>query len=353
MGKKIVMITSGWKMSGVYRVESELIDEWRRQGHNVSILNANGRIMSDALQKMTVEELEEEPSVKIIAIVHRFIRLRQFFKHHREDTIVALSITADIFAALFGLTLKNKIVISERNDPGQYPKSKLYSKFRDLCFELADVCVFQTCDAMKHFSKRVQRRGVIIPNPINGKIPEYPLDRNTEKTVMSTGRLKEQKNFPMLIKAFAKFNEQYPEYTLELYGDGPLKDELLQLSSELGIQERVLFNDFCDDIFPIMARTSMFVMSSNYEGISNSMLEALAIGIPTICTDCPVGGAREMIENGVNGLLVPVGDVDALSKAMCRIAGDDEFARRLAKNAHEIRVKYPAEAIASRWTDIM
>lgn len=351
--KNIVLITTGYKKSGVFRVENELVEEWEKQGHHISIINVNGRIMADSFSRLTIETYEDEPNIKLLALAHRFFRLRRFFHYHNNDTIVALSLPADIFAVLFGLTVRNKVVISERNDPAQYPQSKLYGRFRDLCFNFADACVFQTSDAMKHFSKRVQRRGVIIPNPINGKIPEYPLDRNTDKVVMSAGRLKEQKNFPMLIKAFAKFSNQYPEYTLEIYGDGPLKDELLQLSSDLGVKERVRFNSFCDDIFPVMARTSMFVMSSNYEGISNSMLEALAIGIPTICTDCPVGGAREMIDDGVNGLLVPVGDVDALNEAMSRVAEDDVFARKLAENAHSIRGKYPIEEIASSWIDVM
>ena len=352
MNKDIVLITSAWKMSGVYRIESELTREWQRQGHRVSIINANGRIMHDALNAMKIQSEKEEPRIKPITLINRFFRLIWFFHIHKSDTIVALSITADCFAALFGLLVRNKVVISERNDPSQYPESHTYRKFRDFCFRFADVCVFQTDDARAYFSTSIQKKGVVIPNPINDDIPEFDAVQR-EKVVMSTGRLKAQKNFPMLIRAFAEFSKQFPEYRLKIYGDGELLDELKQLADSLDIINKVDFEGFNDDIYPLMASASIFVMSSNYEGISNAMLEALAIGVPTICTDCPAGGARQMIEDGINGLLVPVGDVKALQEAMQRVASDEGFAATLGQNGKLIRKKYPLDRIASMWIEVM
>lgn len=350
--KDIVLISSGEKKSGVYRVESELIDEWVKQGHKVSIVLVNGRITHDSFGIMAIVEEKDEPHFKPFALVHRFFRLQKFFRIHKDATILALSISADCFAALFGRTVRNKVVISERNDPNQYPDSVIYKKFRDFCFRLVDACVFQTQEACNYFPESVRKKGVIIPNPINNKIPEF---ERTEinKTVMSTGRLKPQKNFPLLIKAFAGFSKSFSDYTLEIYGDGYLHQELEDLASEFGVHSKVRFMPFTTDIFPVMAKASMFVMSSNYEGISNSMLEAMAIGVPTICTDCPVGGARQMIEDGVNGLLVPVGDVEALANAMCKVAADKDYAEMLGRNGHEIRKKYPIEVIARKWIDVL
>ena len=352
MGKDIVLIRIGEFTNGVHRVENELTEEWSKQGHQISTVLANGRITFDSFGKIEIVEKEDEPKIKFIALAFRLFRLRKFFKEHKDATILALSLPADCFAAIFGKTVKNRVVLSERNDPAQYPDSGRYRKFRDFCFRLADACVFQTQDARSYFPESVQKKGVIIPNPINDKIPEF--DRtNTEKIVMSTGRLKPQKNYPMLLRAFADFSQKYPDYALEIYGDGFQRQELEALAKELGIRQKVRFMPFTTDIFPIMAKASMFVMSSNYEGISNSMLEAMAIGVPTICTDCPVGGARQMIEDGVNGLLVPVGDVKALADAMCRVAGDRDLADSLGKNGHEIRNRYPIEIIARKWIDVL
>ena len=350
MSKDIILFTSGGKKSGVYRVESELVDEWIRQGHIVSFVNANGRIIYDASGHVDAPSVESK--FKPLTLIRRFIKLRHFFRYHPDATIVALSITADCFAAIFGLTVKNRVVVSERNDPAQYPASKTYRKFRDICFRLADACVFQTEDAKRYFSRGVQKKGVVIPNPINDKIPEFD-NLGRKKIVMSTGRLKEQKNYPMLIRAFAKFLDHFPDYTLEIYGEGNQINELIALTRKLDVEKKVSFKKFTDDIWPLMARASMFVMSSNYEGISNSMLEALAIGLPTICTDCPVGGARQMIDDGINGLLVPVGDVDALAKAMVSVASNEDFAKKLGDNAHKIRQKYPLNVIASKWIGVM
>ena len=201
-------------------------------------------------------------------------------------------------------------------------------------------------------TKSIQKKGVVIPNPINDQIPYFDV-KEREKVIMSAGRLKPQKNYPLLIRAFAKFSASFPDYYLDIYGEGYLLEELVALADELGVKEKVRFKGFCSDIFPIMAKVGMFVMSSDYEGISNSMLEAIAIGTPTICTDCPVGGARQMIEDQVNGMLVPLGDVDALAAAMCKVAGDKEFAEMLGNNGKKIREKYPIEVIAEKWIGVM
>ena len=352
MAKDIAIILSHGKTNGIFRVTDGLIREWKKQGHHVSVINANGKLMEDSFGKISREEMEKEPKFKPFAIVRRFFLLKKFFRYHKEATIVALSISAITFASFFGLTVKNKVVLSERNDPAQYPESKFGRKLRDFCFRLADVCVFQTEDAGKYFSKSIQKKGVVIPNPINDQIPYFDV-KEREKVIMSAGRLKPQKNYPLLIRAFAKFSASFPDYYLDIYGEGYLLEELVALADELGVKEKVRFKGFCSDIFPIMAKVGMFVMSSDYEGISNSMLEAIAIGTPTICTDCPVGGARQMIEDQVNGMLVPLGDVDALAAAMCKVAGDKEFAEMLGNNGKKIREKYPIEVIAEKWIGVM
>lgn len=352
MEKDLVLVTTGYKLSGVFRVEGELVDEWKKQGHTISMISHRGKVLLNSVKDCSLKNEDKESPITVIKYIKRFIELKKFFSQHKEATIVALSLPADCFASLFGLFVNNKVVISERNDPAQYPESKRYRLFRNFCFRLADVCIFQTEDALKFFPKSVQKKGVVIPNPINGQIPEFAI-KTRNKSIIAVGRLKPQKNFPMLIRAFSMFNLKFPEYTLDIYGEGYLIDELKALAERLKVADKVEFHGFSNDIYPLMASAAMYVSSSNYEGISNSMLEALAIGVPTICTDCPVGGARQMIEDGVNGLLVPVGDDKKLFKAMCRVAEDKEFANFLAKNGHEIRKKYPVSVIASKWLSVM
>ncbi len=352
MKKSITLISQEYKMSGIHRMESQLIKEWRKQGHTVNIIDNKCRSVDyDDLESKPVETIRES-RVFFVKFIKRIKRFKQYFKAHPDDMIVALGWRQGCWAAVIGKFVKNRVLISERNDPTKNPTSAMRRRLRNFCFRLADVCVFQTEDAMNYFSPSIRKKGVVIPNPINEQIPVFDI-KERENYIIAVGRLNPQKNFHMLLKAFASFHQQYPVYTLDIYGDGVLLEELTAYARELGVASAVNFKGFSSDVYPLMAKAAMYVSSSDYEGISNSMLEALAIGVPTICTDCPVGGARQMIEDGVNGLLTPVGDAKAFADAMCRIAGDKEFAERIAKNATDIRKKYPIQVIADKWIQAM
>jgi glycosyltransferase involved in cell wall biosynthesis len=103
------------------------------------------------------------------------------------------------------------------------------------------------------------------------------------------------------------------------------------------------------DVLDVVKDCAMFVSSSDYEGLSNSMLEAMAIGLPCVCTDCLGGGARELIKDGENGLLVPTKDAKALAEAMCSMVDDKELSKRCSDNASKIREELSAEYIADKW----
>lgn len=167
-----------------------------------------------------------------------------------------------------------------------------------------------------------QRSRKIIPNAINKEFitAEYSGPRN--KQIVSSGRLTEQKNHALLIKAFAGITAKYPAYKLVIYGDGPLRKDLELLASNLGIADKVSFPGYTTEIRKKIERSSLFVLSSDFEGMPNALMEAMALGVPCISTDCKGGGARFLIKNGTNGLLTPIGDVEALQTAMEKILSD-------------------------------
>ena len=167
------------------------------------------------------------------------------------------------------------------------------------------------------------------------------------------GRFTSQKNFKMLIDAFNKFSKKYSDYRLFIYGDGQLKNELSIYVNTLEAREKIFFPGYKSNINEIMSNSGMYVSSSNFEGISNSMLEAMALGVPTICTDCPVGGAKMVIKDGVNGVLVPVGDVDKLYNAMIRIASESKFADKISREAVRVKDTFSDKTIGAMWIDII
>lgn len=355
MNKEIIILTIAMGNDGAERVLSELANEWVRLGHKVSIIQtgANNYGVSYFLDKR-IELINANASCRI-----KPIRYLQEIRHvisilnNRPNASVISFIASSIFiCGVASYFVKNKLIVSERNNPKECPSGKLQQKLRDWAFCHADVCVFQTEDAMKMFPKKAQAKGVIIPNPINANLLA-PFTGVRRKVIIAACRLHPQKNLPMLLNAFLLFHKDFPDFTLEIYGQGKEKESLEQLIKQLGLEKTVLLPGFVNDIHTKIWDAAMYVSTSNYEGISNSMLEALGMGVPTVVTDCPVGGAKMVIKNEVNGLLVAVGDTKAFYLAMKRIAEDEEFAKQISKEASKICDEFPIEKISQRWIDII
>jgi glycosyltransferase involved in cell wall biosynthesis len=295
--------------------------------------------------------IHAKSKIKPLRYMQEIRQLVSYLNKHPNATVISFIVASIFNCGVASLFVKNKIVVSERNNPKECPAGRIRQKMRDWAFSRADVCVFQTEEAMKMFPKSVQRKGVIIPNPINGNLPIPDTDVR-EKRIVAACRLHPQKNLPMLIKAFYYLQRDYPDYVLEIYGQGDERERLENMVRELNLEQSVLLPGFADDIHDKMLKAAMYVSSSNYEGISNSMLEAMGMGVPTVVTDCPVGGSRMMIKNGINGLLVPVGDAKAMYTAMKKVISDTDFSAKLSSEAIKVNDQYPLEKVSRRWLDL-
>ena len=222
---------------------------------------------------------------------------------------------------------------------------------RQIAYDMADAVVFQTPDAKTFFPKRTQNKSVVIPNPLSQELPKRKSTPN--KDILMACRLRSQKNVHMAIKAFAEFHKNHSDYRLVVYGEGEQLDELKALTKQLKVADNVVFPGHVDDIHDKMSECAIYLSTSDYEGLSNSMIEAMAIGVPSICTDCPVGGAKMMIKNNVNGILIPVGDVNACTEALCKIADNPSFANKIGKNAEKIKYKLAVSEICPKWEDLL
>ena len=219
-------------------------------------------------------------------------------------------------------------------------------------YSKADNIVFQTNDAKNYFSKKIQAKSVVIPNPIKSNLP-YWNKENFNKEIITACRMTAQKNLKMLLDSFNIFSKKNGEYILSIYGEGEELNSLVSYAKEIGINDKVFFRGYCIDVHNKIKDSAIFVMTSDYEGISNAMLEALAIGIPTICTDCPIGGARQFIKDGVNGFLVPVRDYKMFSEKMDYLVNDKELMLSFYSNAIKIRDELEVKKILSRWEELL
>ena len=355
--KEIIVFTDSMGNCGINRVLSELTDVWINYGHKVTVAyikRANNR-QSDFSWRPEIE-LVGIPCGKKAASTYfdltcYYVRL---LRSRPNAVAVSLSVMTNFAIGAAAPFVKNKIVISDRNDPRRRPAGRVKQFFRDMAFKQADVLILQTEEVKKYYEERIHMTGVVIPNPINNKMPAPIRGGGTRRPVIVTAsRLNKQKNLGMLIEAFSKISSDHPDYTVEIFGRGDEEENLKRKAEEFSVAGKVIFKGFSSNIFEDIRDCSMYVCTSDYEGISNALLEALGMGLPTISTDCPVGGSKLLIENDVNGILVDVGDVDALSSQMERLICNPEFAETLSENAVSVRSKYAAEKIAQLWIDNM
>ena len=276
---------------------------------------------------------------------------REFMKKHKGATAFGFLIRSNIAMLMASKGTGVKTVFCERNNPVRPDMPRNIMKLRDKIYKRCDEAVFQTVEEMEYYTK-IKGKKVVIPNAIKDNLPEkYNGERRQE--IVNFCRLSKQKNIPLLIDAFEMLLKDYPQYTLRIYGKGDERDNLLGYIEQKRLQEKVFIEDFAPDIHDRIKDAKMFVSTSDFEGLSNTMLEAMAIGLPCVCTDCDGGGARMMIQDHENGLLVPKGDVMAVYSAMKEIIDNKDLAEKLSENATKVKTDLEASKIANMWIEMI
>lgn len=346
---KIVFVVPDMAGGGTEHVIALLANEYVKQEIETAILSFAGSQQAYALDERVETVSAGEPSGGSLKVrLQRLAFMRRYFKQNQGCYIFSFSTIGTGFIVLSTLGMKRKMLVSERTDP----RSCDHKAYRNFFYHFADKLVCQTQEAVECFPRSLQRKACVIGNPVDDSLPErYTGVR--KKRIASVGRLEPVKNHRMLLQAFALFAKEHPDYVLDIYGDGSLKEELQELAVSLGIAERVIFHGFCRDVKERIWASSMFILSSDYEGVSNSMLEALAMGVPVIATDCPIGGSRTYIQDGVNGILVPVDDAEALAYAMAKLAENSEYSEEISKKSIRIRKYNNIKNISREFTRII
>lgn len=282
-------------------------------------------------------------------IFHTIKTLHNLIKREKFDLAVGFLTPSQLRLSLACIGLRTKLLFSHRGDP--YQKAKcLSAKISDLAFKSADYYVFQTEKAKLYFSNKIRNKAAIIANPIN-KIERTCLrESHVEKRIVCVGRLDiNQKRQDLLIAAFNLISEKFPEYILEFFGDGPDTENLKIMASK---NTKIFFRGKTTDVAKSIQNAALFVLSSDYEGIPNALLEAMALGMPCISTDCSPGGAAMLIKNNINGMLVERNNVNALADSISYMLMHRDKAEDMGKEAMLVSTTFSEDIIASKWIEL-
>lgn len=350
---KVLFVTEDLSNGGSERVISVLAN-----GVALQCDSAVVAIRRD-LVKYTLNDLvkyypyKNDKSNKIARTIGRVIHLIKVIKFYKPDAVVAFDVVPVVYSSIACKLCRTKLVVSERADPQKHKNKGIIGKLYFKAFEHANGVVFQTACAQAYFNESVQKNSVIIPNPING---EFIVDRytgNRSKEIVTACRLTQQKNLKLFIDIVLEIVKRFPDYKGIIYGDGPDYDDLIQYCNSRGGNEIISFKGRVNDIRDRIYKSHFYLCTSDYEGISNSMLEAMTLGLNVICTDCPVGGAKMAIQTGVDGVLFPVGDKDAGVQAICDLILNKEKSDSISKAAVEIRNRWSCDRIVNLWLDYL
>jgi GalNAc-alpha-(1->4)-GalNAc-alpha-(1->3)-diNAcBac-PP-undecaprenol alpha-1,4-N-acetyl-D-galactosaminyltransferase len=279
------------------------------------------------------------------------LRLRRVILSTRPAVVISHIYLTNIcvLSATRGLGLP--VIVTEHIDPNETFIGEGLELLRYRLYPQANYVAVLTEESLGYFSSVPGIRGRIIPNavtpPVFSSFDKPPQQKNG-KTLLAMGRLEHEKGFDLLLSAFNLVAEKHADWTLEILGEGPVRDYLESCVQKRGLGERVRMPGFTSRPFDAMRRADLFVLSSLDEGFPIVLLEAMACGVAVVSFDCP-SGPRHIIRNGVDGVLVPPRDSQAMAAALDRLMGDEAERKRLAARAPEVLDRFSVEKVMSMW----
>lgn len=349
MDRSIVIVTRNMLAGGAERVIAQLANYFVKQGIDVKIVTLDDeKMFYDINSQIEMIAIGKKSTNRLLDKWKRYSEVRRIVDCLKPDVVLSMPEDIGIYVILALLGCRIPVYVSERNNPWVMPNVKVTRLLRRLMYPFAKGLIFQTDTAKSFFPKNIQKKSVVIGNPIDSDRIPQKYSGKRRKVVVGAGRLEAQKNFSLLIAAFAEFSKIYQDYELVIYGEGSMRRQLEEEIAMYKLEKKVFLPGRKSNLLELVNDCSMFVLSSDYEGMPNVLLEAMCMGMPVISTDCPSGGPRELIKNMENGILVPVNGKDEIIKAMSYLT-DEDISRRFSENALMIRNRLTDSQIFEKW----
>lgn len=349
---------------GAERVAVVMANDWAAKGWSVTILTMdNGQHPPFFALHPTIEHralgvlnTSRTPIDALVANQRRIAVLRKAIRASTPDVVLSFMDRTSVVTLLATQGLGIPVIASEQNNPYATQIGQMWEALRWLTYHRAARVAVQSERLINYFPPGVRRRIRVMPNPVSlppGRAQAEPGGQHgAAHTILALGRLVKQKGFDYLLTAFAQVAHRHPQWSLEIWGEGELRPQLEQLRDQLGLHDRAQLPGITPEPLAIMRRADLFVLSSRHEGFPTVLTEALATGLPVIAFDC-LSGPREIIRDGVDGVLVPDGDVAALAATMDRLMTDKQARLALAARAPDVLERFSMERVMGMWETLI
>jgi len=364
--RHIAVIIHSLGGGGAERTLVDLASAWRARGDLVTIITLSDAkddayVLHPAINRLTLDVAGSSDGFlqALLANAKRVMRLRRVIKSTRPDVLIGFMTTSSVLALLASIGLQIKVFASEHTHPPFQAISALWRRLRVLTYVRAQAVIALTEGTAQWLSKQMPRARVkVIPNPVNWPVsnvepkvtpPAMALNR---KRLLAVGRLHAEKGFDLLIQAFEKVAFACPQWDLVILGEGAEREALQALIQARGLRDRVTMPGRVGNMADWYANSKMYVLSSRVEGLSNTLLEAMAMGLPVVAFDCDTG-PREIIRNSSDGVLVkPNGDVEALARELIHLMSDQTRQQQLSLSGQHVRERFALSTILARWDHV-
>ncbi|PGL72699.1 glycosyltransferase [Bacillus sp. AFS055030] len=342
---KIMMVITGMQSGGAERVMATLCNELSKR-NQVRLLVMKEK-KTDYELKDNIEFVAGNVTNQSLLKSVRFVR--QQMDDWQPQVVLSFMTKSNLITLLAKKMAKWKapVIIAERANPNY--TGSLLKVLRKFVYPSADGCVFQTKQAQKYYNDILNCNSIVLRNPLNPNFKVQLHQGVRTKRIVSVGRLSVEKNQRLLIESFSKIAVSYPEYSVEIFGEGPLRNELQSFINKKNLQSQVRLMGRKDNIQEYISDAEIFVLPSNSEGMPNALLEAMALGMACIATDCPIGGPAVIIENKKNGILVPMNESQIMADTLELLIGNDGLSSRLRAEAKKVVEHYDTEKVCAEW----
>jgi GalNAc-alpha-(1->4)-GalNAc-alpha-(1->3)-diNAcBac-PP-undecaprenol alpha-1,4-N-acetyl-D-galactosaminyltransferase len=361
---KITLVISALGCGGAERVLVSMAQGFIQRGHKVTVVTLS-EINSDFYElpsdctRIALGLMSSSANLfeALKSNAERISMTRKAVQSSNPDVVISFLRITNVTTILALLGRKYPLIITEHNDTRVFSYGTLWETLSKLAYPFSSCVVSVSQGVDQGFASLPKSKRAVIYNPImvndNGQVDKLPLEADPQKNwLVSMGRLAEQKGFDLLLKSFAKIAPKYPDWQLLILGKGELQEQLLKMRDDLNLSSQVIFTGALNNPFAVLKQGKIFVMASRNEGFPMAHGEALACGLPVVCTDCP-SGPSEMVRQDIDGLLVPNQDSAALGVALESLMSDELKRQKLAARSPEVLERFGLDAIVTQWESLI